>query len=158
LGQEIERKFLVDPDGAWRQGQATRLRQGYLSTVPERTVRVRTIDDQGYLTLKGKTVGATRREFEYEIPGDEATQILDALCQPPLIEKTRYVLDYGGLTWEVDEFYGENEGLILAEVELEREDQPFERPPWLGQEVTEDQRYYNANLVEKPYTRWTSYD
>lgn len=129
-------------------------RQGYLSTAPERTVRVRTAGDKGYLTIKGPSRGASRLEFEYEIPLQEANQLLDELCHRPLIEKRRYKIPLGGLTWEVDEFFGENDGLILAEIELRDEHQAFDRPVWLGQEVTGDPRYYNANLVSHPYSRW----
>lgn len=153
MGTEIERKFLVK-EGAWRDAKATRYRQGYLSTVKERTVRVRTINDKAYLTIKGLTVGASRLEFEYEIPVADAEEMLDSLCEKPLIEKNRYKVDDGTLTWEVDEFFGENEGLIVAEVELQSEDQQFTRPDWVTEEVTSDPRYYNANLIKKPYSRW----
>jgi len=153
MGTEIERKFLVK-EGAWREAKATRYRQGYLSTVKERTVRVRTINDKAYLTIKGLTVGASRLEFEYEILVADAEEILDSLCEKPLIEKNRYKVDDGTLTWEVDEFFGENEGLIVAEVELQSEDQQFARPDWVTEEVTSDPRYYNANLIKKPYSRW----
>lgn len=155
MGKEIERKFLVREDDGWRSESGQVYRQGYLSTVKERTVRVRTIDDQGYLTIKGITRGATRREYEYEIPVDEATELLDELCERPLIEKKRRKIPYAGLTWEVDEFFGDNDGLIVAEVELEDEEQDFEKPPWIGEEVTDDPRYFNANLVDHPYSQWT---
>lgn len=153
MGTEIERKFLVK-QGAWREASATRYRQGYLSTVKERTVRVRTISDKAYLTIKGITVGASRTEFEYEIPIVDAEEMLDNLCEKPLIEKNRYMVEVGALTWEVDEFFGENEGLIIAEIELQSEDQPFAKPDWVTEEVTTDPRYYNANLINNPYTRW----
>ena len=117
-------------------------------------MRVRVAGDQGTLTIKGITVGATRREFEYEIPLDEARTILDELCERPLIEKTRHVIEWEGFTWEIDEFSGVNAGLIVAEVELEHEDQAFPRPPWLGEEVTDDARYFNANLIRRPYSTW----
>lgn len=152
--QEIERKFLVRND-AWRNNaKGTRVRQGFLCTEPERTVRVRVAGDRGTLTIKGKTVGVTRDEFEYPIPREHAEQLLDTLCLRPLIEKVRYVLREGAHTWEVDVFEGENDGLVVAEVELEREDEAFERPEWLGREVTGDPRYFNANLVENPYRNW----
>lgn len=154
MGTEIERKFLVDPQGAWRSAPVTRFRQGYLSTTKERTVRVRTAGDRGYLTIKGITRGATRREYEYPIPLTDAEQLLNGLCEKPLIEKDRYKLDHQGLVWEIDEFFGDNQGLILAEVELSSEDQVFARPDWVGEEVTEDPRYYNANLIKNPFTRW----
>ena len=153
MGVEIERKFLV-AEGSWRSAPGTRYRQGYLSTVKERTVRVRTIGDRAYLTIKGITVGAARLEFEYEIPSGDAEQLLDELCEKPLIEKNRHKLEHQGLVWEIDEFFGENQGLVLAEVELSREDQVFEKPDWVREEVTQDPRYYNANLIAKPYSRW----
>jgi adenylate cyclase len=154
VGKEIERKFLVRGD-AWREGAAgTTYRQGYLSTVKERTVRVRTVGDRGYLTIKGITVGATRSEYEYDIPVEDAQQMLDELCERPLIEKTRFVIAAAGHDWEVDEFAGENAGLIVAEVELASEDEDVALPPWAGEEVTGDPRYYNANLIAHPFSRW----
>ena len=153
MGTEIERKFLVK-EGSWREGAAETYRQGYLSTVKERTVRVRTIGDKGYLTVKGTSVGASRLEFEYEIPVADAEELLDSLCEKPLIEKNRYKLDHGGLTWEVDVFFGDNEGLVVAEVELQSENQVFDKPDWVGEEVTHDPRYYNANLISNPYSGW----
>jgi adenylate cyclase len=154
MAMEIERKFLVKGD-AWRAlAKATTYRQGYLNSAKERTVRVRTAGDkQAFLTVKGLTVGATRAEYEYEIPFDEGKAMLDTLAEKPLIEKKRYKIPVGGLTWELDEFLGDNAGLIVAEVELKSEDQAFDRPSWLG-EVTGDPRYYNANLIKKPFTRW----
>ncbi len=153
MGKEIERKFLVQA-GTWQTAKGTKYRQGYLNTQKERIVRVRTIDNKGYLTVKGLTVGASRLEFEYEIPVQEADQMLDELCQKPLIEKNRYLVQYGGLTWEVDQFFGDNEGLVVAEVELQGEDQVFEKPDWLGEEVTGDPRYFNSNLIQHPFTKW----
>ena len=153
MGTEIERKFLVR-EGPWREAGSETYRQGYLSTVKERTVRVRTINDKGYLTVKGISVGASRQEFEYEIPFEDAEELLDSLCKKPLIEKNRYKLDHGGLTWEIDVFFVDNEGLIVAEVELQSEDQVFERPDWVADEVTSDPRYYNANLINNPYSKW----
>jgi len=154
MAKEIERKFLVEGD-AWRAlAKGTNYRQGYLNSAKERTVRVRTAEDKAFLTIKGLTVGATRAEYEYEIPFDEGKAMLDALAERPLIEKKRYKIPAGGLTWEIDEFLGDNAGLIVAEVELKSEDQAFERPLWLGDEVTGDPRYYNANLIKKPFTRW----
>jgi CYTH domain-containing protein len=153
MGTEIERKFRVK-EGAWREASATRYRQGYLSTDKERTVRVRTINDKAYLTIKGITVGASRAEFEYEIPVADAEDMLDNLCEKPLIEKNRYKVEAGALTWEVDEFFGENQGLIIAEIELQSEDQPFDKPDWVTEEVTADPRYYNANLIKNPYSSW----
>ena len=153
MGTEIERKFLVK-EGSWREAAAETYRQGYLSTVKERTVRVRTIGDKGYLTIKGISVGASRLEFEYEIPVADAEELLDCLCEKPLIEKNRYKLDHGGLTWEVDVFFGDNEGLVVAEVELQSENQVFEKPDWVTEEVTHDPRYFNANLISNPYSGW----
>lgn len=151
---EIERKFLVRNDD-WRPGAiGTSYRQGYLTIDPERTVRVRIAGDQGFLTIKGKTEGMSRSEFEYPIPLDDAAQLLDTLCLKPLIEKVRYCVTYAKQLWEIDEFAGDNAGLILAEVELETSDQQVELPPWAGEEVTSDARYYNASLSQTPYRDW----
>ena len=153
MGTEIERKFLVRGD-AWRAlGRAAVFRQGYLSTVKERTVRIRVVGDQGWITVKGLTVGATRAEFEYAIPVDDAHEMLE-LCAQPLIEKTRTVVDLGDLQWEIDEFTGPNEGLIVAEVELQRADQEIDLPDWVGDEVTDDPRYFNATLTAHPFSTW----
>ncbi len=152
MAREIERKFLIK-GSVWRRAGATRLRQGYLSSVQERTVRVRTVGDHAYLTIKGIAVGATRLEFEYEIPCEDAKELLN-ICEMPLIEKDRYRVEEGGVVWEIDEFFGENEGLVIAEVELDSEDQPFTKPDWVGEEVTGDPRYFNSNLIKKPYTKW----
>ena len=152
MAKEIERKFLVK-EGSWRNQEGTQYRQGYLNSVKERVVRVRTIDDKGYLTIKGLTVGASRLEFEYEIPRHDADQLLE-ICEKPLIEKTRYKVMEGDFIWEIDEFFGENQGLIVAEVELESEDQEFPRPAWVGEEVTGDPRYFNSNLIKNPYKMW----
>ena len=154
MGKEIERKFLIKGD-AWRSlAQGTTYRQGYLNRVKERVVRVRTIDDKGFLTIKGITTGATRVEYEYEIPAADADSMLDDLCERYLIEKKRYKIDYREFVWEVDEFLGENQGLIVAEVELESEDQNYEKPEWIGEEVTGDPKYFNSNLVQNPYLKW----
>ncbi len=154
MAQEIERKFLVAGD-AWRDlAEGVVYRQGYLSTDSDRTVRVRTVGAKGTLTVKGITVGATRTEFEYEIPVADADAMLDALCMRPLIEKTRRKIPFDGLVWEVDEFAGDNDGLVVAEVELSHEDQEFELPDWIGEEVTHDPRYYNANLIAHPFNTW----
>jgi CYTH domain-containing protein len=152
MTREIERKFLVK-EGNWRNEKGTEYRQGYLNSTKERIVRVRTIDDKGYLTVKGLTVGATRMEFEYEIPHRDAGALL-GICEKPLIEKTRFKVEAGGFVWEIDEFSGENLGLIVAEVELESEDQKFLKPDWVGEEVTGDPRYFNSNLIKNPYTKW----
>ena len=154
MAKEIERTYLV-VDDAWRsRAVGTVFRQGYLSTVKERTVRVRVAGDRGYLTIKGITVGAVRSEFEYEIPRADADQMLDELCEQPLIEKTRYEIEAGELTWEIDEFAGVNEGLIVAEVELEDEAQEIALPDWVGIEVSHDPRYFNANLIAHPFSEW----
>lgn len=154
MATEIERKYLVVGD-AWRTlGSGTTYRQGYLSTVKERTVRVRVVGDRGTLTIKGLTVGATRTEYEYDIPVDDANHMLDDLCEQPVIDKTRFIVEYAGLTWEIDEFTGANAGLIVAEVELDSEDQAIELPDWIGEEVSHDPRYFNANLIAHPYTVW----
>jgi CYTH domain-containing protein len=129
-------------------------RQGYIYTQNGNTVRVRIAGDKGYLTLKGKTKGSVRSEFEYEIPLEEAGEMLDLLCDRPLIEKIRYKEKIGELTWEIDEFLGENEGLILGEVELESENQKVTLPEWIGEEVTQYPRYYNSNLAKNPYSQW----
>jgi adenylate cyclase len=120
----------------------------------ERTVRIRVADAKAFITIKGPTVGATRSEYEYEIPFGEGNAMLETLAEKPLIEKTRYRIPVGNLTWEIDEFLGENAGLIVAEVELKSEDQTFDKPLWVGDEVTNDPRYFNANLVKNPFTRW----
>jgi CYTH domain-containing protein len=154
MAQEIERKFLITGE-AWRElAKGTAYRQGYLSTVKERTVRVRTIDDKGFLTIKGITVGATRAEYEYEIPAEDANEMLDDLCEQPIIEKKRYKVPLDGFIWEIDEFGGVNEGLIVAEIELESEDQEFNKPDWIGDEVSGDPRYFNSNLIANPFTTW----
>jgi CYTH domain-containing protein len=154
MAMEIERKFLVEGD-AWRQGATgVRYRQGYLCTDKHRTVRVRTAGDKAFLTIKGLSQGASRAEYEYEIPSADADAMLDALCLRPLIEKTRYRIPADDLVWEIDEFEGDNAGLIVAEVELNSADQPVHLPPWVGKEVTDDPRYYNANLVRTPYSAW----
>ncbi len=158
MGIEIERKYLLASDG-WRGlAEGIDYRQGYLSTVKERTVRVRTIGDRGFLTIKGISTGASRAEYEYEIPADDTHEMLDELCERPLIEKRRYRIPYGDLIWEVDEFFGENHGLIVAEVELASEDQLIDLPEWIGQEVTGDPRYFNSSLVADPFTTWADQD
>jgi len=154
MAQEIERKFLLASD-QWRSGAEGRLyRQGYLSTDKARTVRVRIVGERGLLTIKGLTRGISRLEFEYDIPLADATRLLDELCHRPLIEKTRYEVTHGGLTWEIDEFHGDNAGLIVAEVELASEDQDIELPEWVGAEVSGDPRYYNSNLAQHPFSKW----
>ncbi|MFN5514144.1 MAG: CYTH domain-containing protein [Cyanobacteriota bacterium] len=151
---EIERKFLVRGD-AWRElGTPTLYRQGYIPTKDGVTARARIAGEKAYLTLKGKSQGYSRAEYEYPIPLKDAEEILATLCAQPLIEKYRYAIPQGDLVWEVDEFLGENQGLILAEAELEREDQVLTLPPWIHAEVTGDRRYDNASLARHPYRRW----
>jgi len=154
MGREIERKFLVKGDDWKSLASGTHYKQGYLNSQKERVVRVRTIDDKGFLTIKGITTGATRMEFEYEIPAVEADELLDELCEKPIIEKHRYKIPMDGFTWEIDEFHGENEGLTVAEIELKFEGQAFPKPEWIGEEVTGDPRYYNSNLIANPYKNW----
>jgi adenylate cyclase len=151
---EIERKFLVRND-TWRAAVARRLeiRQGYLVAEKERSVRVRVSEDQAFLTVKGATHGSERPEFEYEIPVDDARTLLE-MCERPLIEKTRHEVPVGAHTFEIDEFHGDNDGLIVAEVELDSADEEFPRPEWIGQDVTDDARYLNANLFRKPFRSW----
>ncbi|MDJ0582401.1 CYTH domain-containing protein [Crocosphaera sp.] len=152
---EIERKFLIIND-SWRSlGLGKVYKQGYIATVDKMTtIRVRIIGEEAYLTIKSKTEGISRNEFEYPIPLEDAQMMLDTLCDRPLIEKIRYKINYDNLLWEVDEFQGENQGLIIAEVELENESQTINIPDWVGKEVSHDPRYYNVNLAKHPYQTW----
>ena len=149
---EIERKFLVVGD-TWRSATTVYYSQGYLNRDKARTVRVRIAGDQAFLTIKGITQGASRAEFEYTIPMEDAKALL-AICEQPLIEKYRRKITYEGFVWEVDEFLGENFGLVVAEIELPSEDTQFPKPEWIGKEVTQDERYYNSNLSKCPFVRW----
>jgi len=149
---EIERKFLVVGD-AWSAAPAVFYSQGYLNRDKERTVRVRIAGDEAFLTIKGVSLGASRAEFEYPIPLWDARDLL-ALCEQPLIEKNRCKILHEGFVWEVDEFLGENLGLVVAEIELPSEDTVFVKPDWVGEEVTADTRYFNSNLSRTPYNRW----
>lgn len=154
MGQEIERKFLTCGD-AWRsESRGVLIRQGYLCTDPERTVRVRTSGGRGYITVKSRARRGVRAEFEYEIPEADADVLLRRICHQPLIEKTRHRVGCCGHVWEIDVFAGENTGLVLAEIELQSVSETFERPPWLGAEVTDDPRYLNVNLCCVPFRRW----
>jgi CYTH domain-containing protein len=154
MAKEIERKFLVTGE-PWRSAASrATYRQGYLSSQPERSVRVRTDGTKAKLTIKGLTRGASRDEFEYDIPLADAQAMLDQLCERPLIEKTRYLVPFGGRTWEIDVFQGENLGLVVAEVELDSEDESLTLPPWAAREVTDDPRYFNTNLVKNPFKDW----
>ena len=155
MAQEIERKFLVKGDFKSEAFKSTRITQGYLSSVPERTVRVRVKGDKGFITIKGigNESGASRFEWEKEIPVDEVRDLLK-ICEPGVIDKTRYLVKNGDLTFEVDEFYGDNDGLTVAEIERPDEDTQFNRPAWLGEEVTGDVRFYNSMLMKNPYKNW----
>lgn len=155
MALEIERKFLVDID-RWNQekkGSGKLYKQGYILTDPEKTIRVRLTDTDGYLTIKGLSHGPTRQEFEYLIPPEEALELLHNFASK-VVEKIRYRVRLGDKTWEVDEFLGLNKGLVIAEIELAFENESFEHPAWLGEEVTDDSRYYNSNLAQRPYSQW----
>lgn len=149
---EIERKFLVTR-GDWKTGRPTLFRQGYLNRDKHRTVRIRIAGDKALITVKGLTVGMRRTEYDYPIPLSDAEDMLK-LCEGPLIEKMRWLIKVGDNLWEVDEFMGDNQGLVVAEIELDDETQSFDMPPWAGQEVTDDKRYYNSNLSMKPFKSW----
>ena len=155
MGQEIEKKFLVQGEFKSSALKKNRIIQGYLSSVPERTVRVRINDNKGYLTIKGmgNASGTTRYEWEKEIPVEDANELMK-LCEPGIIAKDRYLVRAGARTFEIDEFHGENEGLIIAELELDSEDEAYDKPAWLGKEVTGDSKYYNAMLINNPYKNW----
>lgn len=155
MGVEIERKFLV-VDDSWREAASAglRYRQGYLSTDPSNSVRVRVCGDKAWLNIKSATVGMTRREYEYEIPSADAHAILEELCVKPLIEKTRFVVEHDGRAWEIDVFEGDNAGLVVAELELDSVSDEFSLPAWAGEDVSGDIRYYNQRLVEHPYSSW----
>jgi CYTH domain-containing protein len=156
MGMEIERKFLVCGDD-WRQGSvALFCRQGYLLSKIECTIRVRVSGDQGFLTVKGQSVGLARPEYEYAIPLSDAQAMLDGMCARPLVEKVRHTLTFAGTTWEIDEFLNENQGLIVAEVELVSPEQAIELPPWIDREVSNDPRYLNVNLATHPFSRWAT--
>ena len=151
---EIERKFLIDPD-VWKpEDEGISYRQGYLSSEKQRVVRVRVVGTEAFLTVKGISENISRLEFEYPIPRNDAEIILDRLCERPLIEKTRHTQRVGNNLWEIDVFHGENDGLIIAEIELSFEDETFEHPPWLGKDVSEDPRYFNSNLSRNPFKNW----
>ena len=155
MGIEIERKFLMNPE-KWEHLEkpvGEFYRQGYLLTDPTKTIRVRQTSEQGFLTIKGISVGATRKEYEYEIPLEEAKELLDQFSVAEL-SKIRYKISIGNHVWEVDEFSGKNAGLIVAEIELTSEDEDFEIPDWIGREVTGAEKYYNSNLVTEPYENW----
>lgn len=154
---EIERKFLLKND-SWRSEviSSSRIRQGYLAPVSKASVRVRVDGERANINIKSATLGVRRMEYEYPIPLEEAQELLDELCQTPQIDKTRNIVKYSGHIWEIDEFYGDNDGLIVAEIELKDENEVFEKPTWLGDEVSDDIRYYNVNLVKHPFKNWTA--
>ncbi|MCK7501223.1 MAG: CYTH domain-containing protein [Comamonadaceae bacterium] len=156
MGIEIEHKFLIR-DERWRQlvERSVRMRQGYLTSDVRCSVRVRVAGGQGFLNIKSGTLGIQRSEYEYPIPLAEAEEILDTLCEKPLLEKTRHFVRSGGRVWEIDEFAGDNTGLIVAEVELSHPDELFARPDWLGEDVSHDIRYYNSQLARHPYNTWS---
>lgn len=155
MAQEIERKFLV-VDDSWREHIVKTIdyRQGYMSNTERASVRVRVAAGQAHLNIKSATLGVERLEYEYPLPEADAHEMLDKLCDKPLIEKTRYYVEDAGHTWEVDVFAGDNAGLIVAELELPSADTPFNQPAWLGEEVSHDPRYYNVMLVKHPYKDW----
>lgn len=159
MPQEIERKFIVSGNFKPFVSKSIRITQGYLSSVPERTVRVRIKGSKGYITVKGvaSSSGISRFEWEKEIPLSEARELMK-LCEPGIIDKTRRLVPVGNHTFEVDEFHGENEGLTIAEIELTSENEQFEKPSWLGWEVTGDTRYNNSMLIKNPYTKWSNTD
>lgn len=154
MALEIERKFLVVSREWQKSGKGTSMRQGYLCADKLRSVRIRLEGRKGTLTIKGPARGSSRAEYEYPIPFKDAVEMLKTLCEKPLIEKIRTRVRFGGLVWEIDEFLGANEGLIVAEVELQHRKQTVKRPPWIGEEVTHDPRYLNANLYKNPYRNW----
>ena len=155
MGREIERKFLLKSEG-WRDevSSSVRLVQGYLMRGDRSAVRVRIRGDSAELNVKHTVDGINRLEYEYEIPVSDAREMLDHVAAQPLIDKTRHYVRHGDHLWEIDEFHGDNDGLVVAEIELSDEHEAFERPAWLGQEVSEDPRYYNSNLSKVPYRQW----
>ena len=155
MAKEIERKFLIDISGVESIGSGSRIKQGYISTTDNTAVRVRVSGVVAYLTLKGENQGATRPEFEYEIPIEDANEIIKELCSGPIIDKTRYLVEYGSHTWEIDVFHGDNDGLIVAEVELESETEEVDLPKWVINEVTGEVKYYNTSLLDNPFNKWS---
>ena len=153
---EIERKFLMANDD-WRQhvSASHRIRQGYMGEIDKASVRIRVQGDKANINIKSATLEMRRMEYEYAIPLDEALEMLETLCKQPQVDKTRYLVEQGKHTWEIDEFYGDNAGLIVAEIELSDEAEVFDKPAWIGEEVTQDPRYYNVNLINHPYKQWT---
>ena len=156
MATEIEHKYIVIND-SYLQGYSKKnyFKQGYLTTQPSCVVRVRIADTQAYLTIKGENKGASRPEYEFEIPSEQAQAMLDNLCSTPVIEKTRYIYEYQGHIWEIDHFAGDNEGLVMAEIELKDENEAYELPPFVGKNVTGIARYYNSCLSQHPYSQWS---
>ncbi len=156
MATEIERKFLLK-NTSWKEGadSGTRYSQGYLVGSKHASVRVRIQGDRAYINIKSATIDITRQEFEYEIPVDDANEMLETLCEKPLINKTRFHINYGNHLWEIDVFDGDNKGLVVAEIELSNKDEIFKKPNWLGAEVSDDARYYNVSLVKHPYKDWS---
>ena len=157
MALEIERKYLIDLGKIGTLENGIRIKQGYLSTDKNAVVRVRVKNDKAYLTIKGANNGISRLEFEYEIPFDEANEMLDNLCKKPVIDKTRYIIKHDIHIWEIDIFYGDNEGLVVAEVELKDENEKINLPSWIKEEVTSDNRYFNSNLMKHPYKDWVEF-
>ena len=157
MALEIERKYLIDLEKIGTLENGIRIKQGYLSTDKNAVVRVRVKNDKAYLTIKGANNGISRLEFEYEIPFDEANEMLDNLCKKPVIDKTRYIIKHDIHIWEIDVFYGDNEGLVVAEVELKDENEKINLPSWIKEEVTPDNRYFNSNLMKHPYKDWVEF-
>jgi adenylate cyclase len=155
MALEIEHKFLLK-NSDWKAlaHKSSQYKQGYMISDSKRSVRVRISDDKAWLNIKSATIGNLRQEFEYAIPVDDGIEILNTLCEKPIIEKTRYFVTYEQHIWEIDVFYGDNEGLIVAEVELSKVGEKFSKPSWIGNEVTDDLRYYNNSLCKKPYKSW----
>jgi len=154
MGLEIEKKFLIKNDN-WKQfvSEEKEITQGYLNANPNRTVRVRIAGKRGFLTIKSKSKGSVRSEFEYEIPIEDATELIE-LCEKPILSKTRFIVKFENHKWEIDVFEKENKGLVVAEIELSKEDEFFLTPDWIGKEVTEETKYYNLQLIENPYSEW----
>lgn len=154
MAAEIERKFLVTSDEYRHLAEPVPYRQGYIAIMIDKVVRIRTVGDKGYITVKARINDTTRKEYEYEIPLADTLAMFNEVCTNGMIEKFRYKIRYDGFVWEVDEFQGNNKGLVVAEIELTSEDQPFHKPLWVGKEVTGDPRYLNANLALNPFTKW----
>ena len=153
MAKEIERKFLIDAEKWAKQGNPVEMCQGYLAINGDKIIRVRIAGNNAFITIKGNLQGISRDEFEYEIPVDDARQLMN-LCEGNPVEKTRYNYLFAGKMWEIDLFHGANNGLIVAEIELNSEDEPFEKPSWIGEEVSTESKYYNFNLSQNPFTNW----